>query len=172
MTDRSPISRVRPIFAKQCQQATYLPNLQNASAATAHLRRVLNVMFPPAYIKLFHQPPQSVCSLFNLKLASQSIATSLSSSDSRQRQSLDNNKLQLEPSSEPSSRAHVVQLQDLLQESLVEHQAKPVGLCPIRRAIYDQCFGECHLSSMSIIQNRANGRTRLTLTRNLSHSIR
>jgi hypothetical protein len=90
----------------------------NASSQNAaQLRRVLDAMFPHSYIKLYHQPPQSVCSLFNIRPSS-------------------------EPSSEPSSRVQVLHLQDQLNESLVEHRAKPVGLCPIRRAIYDQCFDE------------------------------
>jgi hypothetical protein len=49
--------------------------------------------------------------------------------------------LRLEPSTEPSSRVQVLQLHDQLADSLVGHKAKPVGLCPVRRAIYDQCFG-------------------------------
>lgn len=125
-------------------------SLQQQSAA-AQLRRTLNVMFPHSYIKLYHQPPHSVCTLFSIK---QSCSPSSFVTSSTYSGGDDGDKLnrpqspgvRFEASTEPSSRAHVIQLQDQLQASLVEHQARPVGLCPIRRAIYDQCFGMCSSS--------------------------
>lgn len=96
----------------------------------AQVGRVLNVMFPHSYIEQYHRPPHSVCSIFKTKTASEMASESA-------------DECRFEASSEPTARAQVVQLQQQLQDSLAVHQAKPVGLCPVRRAIYDQCFGRC-----------------------------
>lgn len=93
------------------------------------LRKVLNVMFPHSYIELYHQPPRSVCSIFKMK----TIAWQQEDDSSA--------ILKYEASSEPLNRTQIVSFQQQLQRSLVEHGAKLVGLCSIRRAIYDQCFG-------------------------------
>lgn len=45
-------------------------------------------------------------------------------------------------SAEPASRQTILQLQHKLNSCLAFHRAKVYGLCPIRRAIYDQCFGK------------------------------
>lgn len=96
-------------------------------------------MFPEQYIKLYHRPPHSVCSLLNTKHRASGrddIDTDPTTED------LNDGQWRIEASTEPSSRAAVSNLRESFEASLVEHQAKPVGLCPIRRAIYDQCFGE------------------------------
>ena len=108
----------------------------------AHLRKVLNVMFPHSYLKLYHRPPYSVCSIFKTK-TTQCSEEELEDS--------------LEASSEPASRAQILSLQKQLQGSLAEHQAKLVGLCPIRRAIYDQCFGRCWPQLRYILQRVCAG---------------
>lgn len=125
-----------------------------------NLRRVLNVMFPQSYIELYHRAPHSVCSLFNFKCnlspssgdvtlikqqpeEEEGILTGQQGGRPAQAQARPRAQVKLEASSEPSSRAKVVNLREQLSSSLVEHQAKAIGLCPIRRAIYDQCFGRC-----------------------------
>lgn len=113
--------------------------------SNAHLRRVLNTMFPSSYIKLYHQPPSVVCSLLNItswpkKESFQSIY-SQNKNQNQSNQSQQDNCCSLEPSTEPSSRSNIINLQKIFDETLIDHQAKSVGLCPIRRCIYDQCFG-------------------------------
>jgi len=95
----------------------------------ASLGKILNIMFPPSYIELHHRPPNSVCSLLNTRCCSKSEQVKL-------------RDLRYEVSTEPSSRASFISLRENLNSSLMEHQAKPVGLCPIRRVIFDQCFGK------------------------------
>lgn len=110
--------------------------MPTSGGGNSHLRRVLNVMFPPAYIELYHRPPKSVCSLLNLRC--------LSVSNTRDELQIDgesNLPVTFETSSEPSPRSYVLNLRQQFDDSLLEHRAKLVGLCPIRRSIYDQCFG-------------------------------
>lgn len=104
------------------------------------LRKVLNVMFPQAYIEIYHQPPNSVCSIFSTKLVP-SIEEVGDDNDEPTDWKPSPAIIKLEASTEPSSRAKLVNLREQFNTSLVVHQAKPIGLCPIRRAIYDQCFG-------------------------------
>uniref|UniRef100_A0A1A8CD03 Axonemal dynein light intermediate polypeptide 1 n=2 Tax=Nothobranchius kadleci TaxID=1051664 RepID=A0A1A8CD03_NOTKA len=42
----------------------------------------------------------------------------------------------------PSGRADVQQLVKLLDTKLQQRQAKPTGICPLRRELYSQCFDE------------------------------
>lgn len=106
-------------------QKEYQFNLANGGCS-AHLRQVLSIMFPPAYIQLNHMPPNSVCSLLNTRCWPQNPLT---------------DQHRYEASMEPISRAALIGLRQRLDSSLVKHQAKAVGLCPIRRSIYDQLFG-------------------------------
>lgn len=141
----SPAADSRPIAMSNSSMPV-------AGQSVAQLRRVLGVMFPPSYIKLYHQPPHSVCSLFNFKqVAPLDAPTTTNSKGNQKSKQVDEQashlwtasvNVRLEPSTEPSSRAQVLHLQDQLEESLVGHKAKSTGLCPIRRAIYDQCFGK------------------------------
>lgn len=105
---------------------------------SAQLREVLNSMFPISYLELHHMPPRSVCSLLSLKRwppPSQDPKDIRPDSDSEQHHQ------KLEVSTEPSSRVSLINLRERLDSSLHLHQAKLVGICPIRRNIYDQCFG-------------------------------
>lgn len=95
-----------------------------------HLRKTLNIMFPSAYITLYHRPPNSACSPLLLR------AVPIRDNNGEQAQPA------FEVSSEPSSRSSISYLCQFLESSLIEHQAKSTGLCPVRRAIYDQCFGK------------------------------
>ncbi|XP_068163618.1 axonemal dynein light intermediate polypeptide 1-like [Antennarius striatus] len=45
-------------------------------------------------------------------------------------------------SSAPCTRMEVVQLEEHLYRQLRQRQAKEVGICPIRRELYSQCFDE------------------------------
>lgn len=45
-------------------------------------------------------------------------------------------------SSTPASRQEVVNLQELLDAKLEQSQARETGICPVRRELYMQCFGE------------------------------
>uniref|UniRef100_A0A1A8EKP2 Axonemal dynein light intermediate polypeptide 1 n=2 Tax=Nothobranchius korthausae TaxID=1143690 RepID=A0A1A8EKP2_9TELE len=42
----------------------------------------------------------------------------------------------------PSGKADVQQLVKLLDSKLQQKQAKPTGICPVRRELYSQCFDE------------------------------
>lgn len=48
-----------------------------------------------------------------------------------------------EVSSVPSTRLDVVQLQEQLDLKLQQRQARETGICPVRRELYSQCFGQC-----------------------------
>lgn len=118
----------------------------NICSSNLHLRKVLNAMFPSSYIKLYHQPPNAVCSLLNITCWPTKESSSLSTYSRNQNFNLKYRNQQdytclLEPSTEPSSRSNIISLQKHFDETLIDHQAKSVGLCPIRRCIYDQCFG-------------------------------
>lgn len=86
-----------------------------------------------------HSNPEVPCSLLRIKTIWTSQETSSISGDDD-----DDTRQQFkyEVSTEPSSRASVLLLRNHLNESLVKHQAKATGLCPIRRAIYEQLFDE------------------------------
>ncbi|KAM9309602.1 axonemal dynein light intermediate polypeptide 1 [Pholidichthys leucotaenia] len=45
-------------------------------------------------------------------------------------------------SSTPCTRADVVNLEELLDTKLQQRQARQMGICPIRRELYSQCFDE------------------------------
>ncbi|XP_025782050.1 axonemal dynein light intermediate polypeptide 1 [Puma concolor] len=45
-------------------------------------------------------------------------------------------------SSAPSTRMDVVHLQEQLDRKLQQRQARETGICPVRRELYSQCFGE------------------------------
>lgn len=45
-------------------------------------------------------------------------------------------------SSTPASRQEVINLQELLDTKLEQSQARETGICPVRRELYMQCFGE------------------------------
>ncbi|NXV82002.1 IDLC protein, partial [Atlantisia rogersi] len=46
-------------------------------------------------------------------------------------------------SSAPSTRVDVVHLQEQLDLRLQQRQARETGICPVRRELYTQCFGQC-----------------------------
>lgn len=98
------------------------------------LRKTLNLMFPSAYIIRHHKPPNVTCS--PLALRPTNFVDLQQASEPREQLS------PAEVSDEPSSRTSAIQLRQYLDSSLVAHQAKPYGLCPIRRNLYDQCFDE------------------------------
>lgn len=101
--------------------------------SSPHLRKVLNFMFPQSYLELHHQPPNSPCTLLSTKCwTNQNISLEDEGQDC----------FHIEASTEPSSRANIVTLREHLNASLIEHQAKQFGLCPVRRAIFNQCFDE------------------------------
>lgn len=122
----------------------------------AQLRKVLNVMFPPSYIKLNHRPPNTVCSLLNTTCWPRIYCNSNHDyyGDSREQLSDSDSGIEQDfASTEPASRKSVITLRDHLNSSLIQHQAKPVGLCPIRRAIYDQCFGRFRFQGCFKVQS-------------------
>ena len=45
-------------------------------------------------------------------------------------------------SSTPATRLDVVNLQEELDRRLQQRQARETGICPVRRELYSQCFGE------------------------------
>ena len=48
-------------------------------------------------------------------------------------------------SSTPATRLDVVNLQEELDRRLQQRQARETGICPVRRELYSQCFGESFL---------------------------
>lgn len=48
-----------------------------------------------------------------------------------------------EVSSAPSTRLDVIRLQEQLDLRLQQRQARETGICPVRRELYSQCFGQC-----------------------------
>lgn len=54
-----------------------------------------------------------------------------------------------EVSTAPSTRRDVVLLQEQLDRQLQQRQARETGLCPVRRELYTQCFGQCPRCSCS-----------------------
>jgi len=52
-------------------------------------------------------------------------------------------------SSTPATRLDVITLQEELDRRLQQRQARETGICPVRRELYSQCFGNywliaCH----------------------------
>lgn len=45
-------------------------------------------------------------------------------------------------SSTPATRLDVINLQEQLDTRLQQRQARETGICPVRRDLYSQCFGE------------------------------
>jgi dynein light intermediate chain, axonemal len=45
-------------------------------------------------------------------------------------------------SSTPATRQDVINLQEMLDTRLQQSQARETGICPIRRELYSQAFGE------------------------------
>ena len=43
---------------------------------------------------------------------------------------------------EPASRIDVARLREMLDQKLLERQAKDTGLCPVREELFGQCFDE------------------------------
>lgn len=69
----------------------------------------------------------------------------------------DNQRWVQEVSSAPSTRLDVVHLQEQLDLRLQQRQARETGICPVRRELYTQCFGQC--------PNRRTRKASLPLTR-------
>ena len=44
-------------------------------------------------------------------------------------------------SSTPATRLDVINLQEQLDMRLQQRQARETGICPVRRELYSQCFG-------------------------------
>jgi len=42
----------------------------------------------------------------------------------------------------PATRLEVVALQEELDRRLQQRQARETGICPVRRELYTQCFGQ------------------------------
>lgn len=58
-------------------------------------------------------------------------------------------KLWLQPVSRtPATRVDVVNLAEKLDSKLLERHAREIGICPIRRELYDQCFGKYFYSKI------------------------
>ncbi|XP_051721068.1 axonemal dynein light intermediate polypeptide 1 [Ctenopharyngodon idella] len=56
---------------------------------------------------------------------------------------MEDNQLWVQPvSSAPCTRMDVIHLQEQLDKSLQERQARETGICPVRRELYSQCFDE------------------------------
>ena len=53
-------------------------------------------------------------------------------------------------SSTPATRLDVINLQEQLDTRLQQRQARETGICPVRRELYSQCFGECVYSLTAI----------------------
>lgn len=104
------------------------------------LRQTLNSLFPHNYINLYNVRKASIPGKFfnsqqqqhQWQIFSYRVATYPE----------DTSKEWLEASSEPSTRSQLLKLVRCFDSILKHHQAKPIGLCPIRRSIYDQCFGK------------------------------
>ena len=47
-------------------------------------------------------------------------------------------------SSTPATRLDVITLQEELDRRLQQRQARETGICPVRRELYSQCFGNYH----------------------------
>ena len=45
-------------------------------------------------------------------------------------------------SHEPASRIDVARLREMLDQKLLERQARDSGLCPVREELFGQCFDE------------------------------
>ena len=45
-------------------------------------------------------------------------------------------------SHEPASRIDVARLREMLDQNLVERQARESGICPVREELFSQCFDE------------------------------
>lgn len=130
----------------------------------SYLKKALRTIFPSDYIQLHHTPPHTICSLFNFRstiTSGQSInigaSPGITSPYSKPRGNISTQAdkkrdcVRYEASTEPMSRAEFIHLRQRFNCSLIEHQAKPVGLCPIRRILYDQMFGRSTvISCMSI----------------------
>lgn len=56
---------------------------------------------------------------------------------------MEDNQLWVQPvSSVPCTRMDVIHLQEQLDKRLQERQARETGICPVRRELYNQCFGK------------------------------
>jgi len=53
-------------------------------------------------------------------------------------------------SSTPATRLDVLALQEQLDLKLKQRQARDIGICPIRRELYSQCFGNLKFKQTSI----------------------
>lgn len=53
-------------------------------------------------------------------------------------------------SSTPATRQDVINLQEMLDTRLQQSQARETGICPIRRELYSQCFGELEISQLNL----------------------
>lgn len=56
-------------------------------------------------------------------------------------------------SSEPVTRTDVIKLGEQLDLRLRESRAKMLGICPIRRELFTQCFGTYHITKVSQLRN-------------------
>lgn len=53
-------------------------------------------------------------------------------------------------SSTPATRQDVINLQEMLDTRLQQSQARETGICPIRRELYSQCFGELRIFQLKV----------------------
>lgn len=145
--------------------------LTGDKVGAAQLRRVLDIIFPADYLRRYHRPPQSICSLLQIKCwpRCQMLATDkqniyysanihatnhddpTTSPTTSPSQIQHQHQHQCQVSSEPSSRYAIRCLRQQLQSSLEQHGAKAVGLCHIRRTIYDQCLGGLLVQVVGVI---------------------
>ena len=54
-------------------------------------------------------------------------------------------------SSTPATRLDVITLQEELDRRLQQRQARETGICPVRRELYSQCFGNSHSHPLYIM---------------------
>ena len=59
-------------------------------------------------------------------------------------------------SSTPATRLDVLSLQEQLDSRLKQRQARDIGICPVRRELYQQCFDELIRQVNRKIANRWN----------------
>lgn len=57
-------------------------------------------------------------------------------------------------STEPVTRTDVIKLGEQLDLRLQERQARVVGICPVRRELFTQCFGKTPLYTDGILKFR------------------
>ncbi|XP_077060341.1 axonemal dynein light intermediate polypeptide 1-like [Siphateles boraxobius] len=83
---------------------------------------------------------------------------------------MEDNQLWVQPvSSAPSTRLDVIHLQEQLDKTLQERQARETGICPVRSELYSQCFDELirqvtiNCAERGLLLLRVRDETRMTI---------